>query len=793
MSDMKENLELLSRSLYRLPVAELTDEQLHAVVARAVLARLQPAWQGSLQAHCAGRRAYYFSAEYLLGKAVYNNLLCTGLTGEVEAALTACGRKLDQLDCVPDPPLGNGGLGRLAACFLDSGATLNLPLDGYGLRYRCGLFRQQIEDGFQVETVEDDLQYGDPWSVCCRADTVTVEFADFAVQAVPYDLPIPGYGTAHISTLRLWESVPIEPFDFDAFNRQDYTAAVTRRTAAENLTRVLYPNDTKEDGKRLRLRQQYFLCSASLQDLLRRYLRTPGSAPEKLGTAVVIQLNDTHPVLAIPEFIRLLLKQGLTLKTALGVANEVFCYTNHTVMPEAMESWDLALLASELPEIARLLCQLDDLFCAEMRAMGAEERLWHRVRPLRDGRIYMADLACWVCGYVNGVAALHTEILRRRVLRDWAQLYPDKILNRTNGITQRRFLALCNPSLSALLTHRLGSKNWITNLFQLEKLKPYADNGEVLAAFCETKKENKRRLARWMEGQGLHYDPARMLDVQIKRLHEYKRQLLHCLGILALAFQIEQEEITEFAPTTFLFAAKAAPGYARAKAIIKLIHAVGDYVARSPKAAPLLQVLFVPDYSVTAAERIIPAADVSEQISTAGTEASGTGNMKLMLNGAVTLGTYDGANVEIVAAAGEENNYIFGARVEDLDALRRGYDPKALYRSDPLLRQCLDALTDGTLSDRGTGCFADLKRSLLEPEADGVADRYFVLGDFQSYVHAKLQVNGDYLRSPTAFARKCWLNMCSAGVFSADRTIEEYANEIWRIDPVELPEYAENE
>ena len=470
MSDMKENLELLSRSLYRLPVAELTDEQLHAVVARAVLARLQPAWQGSLQAHCAGRRAYYFSAEYLLGKAVYNNLLCTGLTGEVEAALTACGRKLDQLDCVPDPPLGNGGLGRLAACFLDSGATLNLPLDGYGLRYRCGLFRQQIEDGFQVETVEDDLQYGDPWSVCCRADTVTVEFADFAVQAVPYDLPIPGYGTPHISTLRLWESVPIEPFDFDAFNRQDYTAAVTRRTAAENLTRVLYPNDTKEDGKRLRLRQQYFLCSASLQDLLRRYLHAPGCAPEKLGTAVVIQLNDTHPVLAIPEFIRLLLKQGLTLKTALGVANEVFCYTNHTVMPEAMESWDLALLASELPEIARLLCQLDDLFCAEMQALGAEERLWHRVRPLRDGRIYMADLACWVCGYVNGVAALHTEILRRRVLRDWAQLYPDKILNRTNGITQRRFLALCNPSLSALLTHRLGSKNWITNLFQLEKL-----------------------------------------------------------------------------------------------------------------------------------------------------------------------------------------------------------------------------------------------------------------------------------------------------------------------------------
>ena len=330
-------------------------------------------------------------------------------------------------------------------------------------------------------------------------------------------------------------------------------------------------------------------------------------------------------------------------------------------------------------------------------------------------------------------------------------------------------------------------------MFQLEKLKPYADNGEVLAAFCETKKENKRRLARWLERQGLYYDPARMLDVQIKRLHEYKRQLLHCLAILALAFQIEQGEITEFAPTTFLFAAKAAPGYARAKAIIKLIHAVGDYVSRSPKVAPLLQVLFVPDYSVTAAEWIIPAADVSEQISTAGTEASGTGNMKLMLNGAVTLGTYDGANVEIVAAAGEENNYIFGARVEELDALRRGYDPKALYRSDPLLRQCLDALTDGTLSDGDTGCFADLKRSLLEPEADGVADRYFVLGDFQSYVHAKLQVNADYLRSPTAFARKCWLNMCSAGVFSADRTIEEYANEIWRIDPVELPEYAENE
>lgn len=786
MPDMKENLELLARSLYRCSVAELTDEQLHTVVARAVLARLQPAWTGSLQAHGTGRRAYYFSAEYLPGKAVYNNLFCTGLTGETETALAACGSRLDQLDCVPDPPLGNGSSGRQAACFLDSGATLNLPLDGYGLRYRCSLFRQKIKDGFPVETVEDDLQHGDPWSVCCQADAVTVKFADFTVQAVPYDLPIPGYGTAHIFTLRLWDSVPIEPFDFDAFNRRDYGAAVAGCTAAENLTRVLYPHDTKEDGKRLRLRQQYFLCSASLQDLLRRYLRTPGSAPEKLGTAVVIQLNGTQPVLAIPELIRLLLKQGLTLETALDVSKNVFCYTNRTAMPEATESWDLALLASELPVIARLMCQLDDLFCAEMQVLGAGEQLWQRVRPLRDGCVYMADLACWVCRCVNGVWARNTNILRRQVLRDWAQLYPEKISDCTNGITPRRFLALCNSSLSALLTQRLGSKNWITNLSQLEKLKPYADNGEVLAAFCESKKENKCRLSRWLEGQGLYYDPSRLLDVQITHLHAYKRQLLGCLGILALAFLIEQGEITEFAPTTFLFAGKASPGYAQAKAVIKLIHAVGDYVTASPQTASLLQVVFVPDYSVTAAEWIIPAADVSEQISAAGTEAFGTGNMKLMLNGAVTLGTYDGVNGEIVAAAGKENNYIFGARVEDLEILRRGYDPRIIYGTDPLLRQCLDALTDGTLSDGGTGCFAELKRSLLEPESDGVADRYFVLQDFHPYVQTKLQANGDYLRSPTAFARKGWLNVCSAGEFSADRTVAEYAREIWQINPVDL-------
>ena len=773
MSDMKENLELLSRSLYRLPVAELTDEQLHAVVARAVLARLQPAWQGSLQAHCAGRRAYYFSAEYLLGKAVYNNLLCTGLTGEVEAALTACGRQLDQLDCVPDPPLGNGGLGRLAACFLDSGATLNLPLDGYGLRYRCGLFRQQIEDGFQVETVEDNLQYGDPWSVCCRADTVTVKFADFAVQAVPYDLPIPGYGTAHISTLRLWESVPIEPFNFDAFNRQDYTAAVTRRTAAENLTRVLYPNDTKEDGKRLRLRQQYFLCSASLQDLLRRYLRTPGSAPEKLGTAVVIQLNDTHPVLAIPELVRLLLKQGMTLEAALGVAKEVFCYTNHTVMPEAMESWDLALLASELPEIARLLCQLDDLFCAEMQALGAEERLWHRVRPLRDGRIYMADLACWVCGYVNGVAALHTEILRRRVLRDWAQLYPDKILNRTNGITQRRFLALCNPSLSALLTHRLGSKNWITNLFQLEKLKPYADNGEVLAAFCENKKENKRRLARWMEGQGLHYDPARMLDVQIKRLHEYKRQLLCAMRITQLQLMLHDDPDQPFQPRTFLFAAKAAPGYATAKRIIQLLCSLAADVNADPVCRGKLQVYFLPNYRVSAAEMLMPAAQVSEQISTAGKEASGTGNMKLMMNGAVTIGTLDGANVEMFEQLGADNMFLFGLHADEAEALRAaGYDPQAYVRRSPWLGRVLERMSRGYADGES---YADLVSSLLYG-----GDPYLLLADFDDYAatHERLYTT---ITGPAERARLSLVNIARSGIFAADRAVREYAERIWEV------------
>lgn len=787
MTALQKNMELFAKAEYQKEICALTPEELHHVVARTIMAKCASNWATSQQLHADTRRACYFSAEFLVGRAVFNNLLCCGVTDEVEGILEAQGVPLKRLEHIEDALLGNGGLGRLAACFLDSAATLNLPLDGYGIRYRSGLFRQEFQNGFQVETVEDWLQYGDPWSVCRKEDTVTVHFADGDVLAVPYDMPVIGYGTNHVSTLRLWQCEPTEPFDFALFNEQKYDEAMQAKNAAENISRVLYPNDSTREGKLLRLRQQYFFCSASLQNILKSYTQHHGRDYRNLSHYVTVQLNDTHPVISVPELIRLLTQDGVSFSEALQTAKQVFNYTNHTVMQEALETWDFSLIEQVLPEVAAIIQKIDAAFQAELKTKGNQERHLSELQILQNATVHMAYLACYTAAHINGVAQLHTEILKQDVLRAWYTLYPEKFCNKTNGITQRRWLYLCNPELSALISRLLGNTDWITNLDLLRQLEPFAQDEQVLQAFRRIKQENKLHLCRYMEQQdGLVFDTNRMLDVQIKRLHEYKRQFLNILAVLELYFEIREGTLTDFAPTTFLFGAKAAPGYLRAKAVIKLIHAVGDLIDSDDQVRQFIQVVFVPDYNVSYAEKIVAAADVSEQISTAGTEASGTGNMKLMLNGAVTLGTYDGANIEIVQEAGEENNYIFGARVEEIEKIKSSYNPLALYKQNPKLKRCLDALTDGTLSDDGMGMFKELRNSLLEDADWHRADQYYLLLDFEDYLQTKIQVNRDYSKDADAFTKKCWMNLCNAGKFSSDRTVQEYADEIWNIHPVKL-------
>ncbi len=758
----------------------LSPDQLHEALAHCVHHRIAAARRRSTHRHDSRRRTYYLSAEYLMGRLVHNNLLCSGLLDEATEALVQLGIDPARLEEIEDAALGNGGLGRLAACYLDAAATCGLPLDGYGIRYRFGLFRQTFVDGFQREYPDDWARLGDPWSVRREEDALTIVFSDHTVRAVPYDMPVIGYGAKHIANLRLWQAEPLAPFDFALFNDQKYDRALQAKNRAEDLSRVLYPNDTTAAGKLLRLSQQYFFASASMQDILRRYEATCGCDFTLLPRAVSIQLNDTHPVIAIPELVRLLVKRGLSFGQAAEIAAEVFNYTNHTVMAEALEVWDMAVVRKVNPEIAAILRKLSARFDKELDRMGVPADARPHLQIVQGERVHMAHLACRYGSHINGVAALHTEILKSDVLGEWHKLYPEKIGNVTNGITPRRWLKLCNPALSALLTELLGGEEWVTDLTQLAKLAPFAADNAVLDRFVAIKQENKRRLAAHLaQKEATVVCSDWMFDVQIKRLHEYKRQLLNILCILELYFEIKEGSLTDYTPTVFFFGAKAAPGYARAKGIIKLCHEVARLIAADPVVSRYLQVVFVTDYNVSYAERMVAAADVSEQISTAGTEASGTGNMKLMLNGAVTLGTYDGANIEIVCEAGEENNYIFGARVEDLQ--RHDHDPKSLYEQDHRMRRCVDALTDGTLDDGGTGYFHELRTALLEGASWHAPDHYYVLGDFAACLAAKKQVAADYGKHRREFAAKQWRNLCAAGFFSADRAIREYAKRIWKI------------
>ena len=760
-----------------------TPQELHTALGNAVMEYAAENWEKSRNAHLQSRRACYFSMEFLVGRAVFNNILCLGLYDDVQAVFSEMGKNLSDLEEIEDAALGNGGLGRLAACFLDSAASLDLPLDGYGIRYKYGLFKQGIEDGFQTETADNWTKYGDPWSVRNEDDTVEVKFNGQTVKAVPYDMPIFGCKTKHISTLRLWQSEAINEFDFALFNQQKYTEASLEKNSAEDISRVLYPNDDTREGKKLRLKQQYFFCSASLQDITKKHLERFGTL-ENIADSITIQLNDTHPVISIPEFIRIMMNNGMNFEKAFSIAVKVFNYTNHTVMPEALEKWDCGLVEELLPEVYAIILQINEKLIAQMYEKGKTPEEIAKIKIVRNGLVNMADMAVYCSSYVNGVAEIHTEILKDTVLADWYKIYPERFQNKTNGITQRRWLALCNRPLSAFITELLGNDDWMTNLDKLKELEKYADDEKIINRFINIKKENKVQLADYIfKKEGIKLDPDFVFDIQIKRLHEYKRQLLNAFSILYIYFGIKSGEIKNMHPTAFIFGAKSAPGYRRAKGIIKYINEIAKLIDNDEEVSKYMKVVFVSNYNVSYAEKLIPAADISEQISTAGTEASGTGNMKLMLNGAVTLGTYDGANIEIVREAGEDNNYIFGARVEELKDIMPKYDSRKLLSENPKIRRVVETLIDGTVSDGGTGYFRELYFSLTDGASWHSPDNYYLLGDLESYVDVKLRCIADF-SGRKYIGKKLWYNMCNAGKFSSDRTISDYAENIWHIGKV---------
>ena len=768
----------IDRELARLGISPETasPKELYTAVSQAAMKLLMPRWQAQPE----GKRACYFSAEFLLGRVVSANLMNLGLLEEWNQWLERHHLPLNILEEIEDDALGNGGLGRLAACFLDSAATQGVPLDGYGIRYRYGLFRQKIEDGFQREYPDDWLRFGDPWSVRREEESILISFRDQQVRAVPYDMPVIGYGQKGlVNTLRLWQAEPVEELDLTAFNRQDYDAAYRDRNRAEALSAVLYPNDDTLEGKRLRLKQQYFFSSASLQSILRGYIARRGEDFTHLSEEVAIQLNDTHPTVSIPELLRLLMEEHLlSFEEAFPLVQGVFAYTNHTIMAEALEKWDVELLLSVVPQVYPYIVLLNNRLRRELRDRGITGKEAEPYFILDGTRVHMARMAVYATHSTNGVARIHTDILKAQTLREWYALWPERLSNKTNGITQRRWLALCNPELSSLITDETGD-GWLTDLGQLEQLVPVLEDGAVIARFQQVKEEKKRQLRDYVAGrEGFELREDFLFDVQIKRLHEYKRQLLNAFSILDAYWGLKEGRITDFQPTAYLFGAKAAPGYYRAKGIIKYIGEVARLINGDPEMKDLMQVLFVQNYDVSYAEKLIPAADVSEQISTAGTEASGTSNMKFMLNGAVTLGTLDGANIEIVEQAGAENNYIFGATVEEIQDPGRTDTPEGLCEAQPRLRRVVESLVDGTFNDGGTGMFRELYDSLMKGASWHKPDQYDLLLDFASYCDARLRTNRDY-QNRGEFAHKCLMNIAHAGPFSSDRTIIQYAREIW--------------
>ncbi|MCI6574503.1 MAG: glycogen/starch/alpha-glucan phosphorylase [Actinomycetaceae bacterium] len=748
------------------------------------VAQLAHNWEKSERRYCAGRMEHYFSAEFLMGRALLNNLNNLGLIEQARDAVSTHGKELaDVLDAEHDAALGNGGLGRLAACFLDSCATLNLPVRGYGILYRYGLFKQLFENGYQKEVPDSWMEEGYPFVIRREEEQKLVSYADLTVRAIPYDMPITGYGTNNVNTLRLWKAEPMEEFDYNAFNSQRFTDAIVERERVHDICRVLYPNDSTFEGKVLRVRQQYFFCSASLQTIVENELTQRGDLTH-FAQFNAVQLNDTHPVLAIPELMRILLDEhGFEWDAAWDIVSHSFAYTNHTVLAEALETWEISIFERLFPRILEIIREIDRRFRDELAAQGFDQGKINYMAPIDGQRVRMAWIACYAAYSINGVAALHTEIIKKETLHDWYEVWPEKFNNKTNGVTPRRWLHLCNPRLAELLTQELGSDAWVRDLDLLRPLRERADDGDLLLRLGTIKHQNKEDFARWIKDrQGIEINPDAIFDVQIKRLHEYKRQLLNAFYILDLYFRIKDGD-RAVPPRVFIFGAKAAPGYLRAKAIIKLINEIARLVNNDPDVSDLIKVVFVENYNVSPAEHIIPAADISEQISTAGKEASGTSNMKFMMNGALTLGTMDGANVEILDAVGDDNAYIFGAHEDELQELRRDYSPWAVAENTPGLQRVLNALVDGTLSDDGTGAFYDLRSSLLEPQGWDGADVYYVIGDFAAYRSRRDQMASDYYADPRAWFAKTWINIVESGRFSSDRTINDYATDVWKISP----------
>ena len=758
---------------YDVTLQEATPQELHEALGEAVMMAISDNWSSSKKARLQQRKAYYFSAEYLIGRLVYSNLYNLGILDEMKQLFAAQGVDLAVLEEIEDAALGNGGLGRLAACFLDSAASCDIPLSGYGLRYKFGLFKQSFDDqGSQKENADDWTKFGDPWSYRRYNHTVKVKFPEHTVLAVPYDVPIIGYDTHNINTLRLWQCEAEEELDFSAFNDQDYLRALDQKNKAEDITRVLYPNDSTWEGKRLRIKQQYVLSSASLQDMLRTFKTAHGNDLSRFADYYAVQLNDTHPAMSIPELIRLLMDEGMDFDQSFSIAQRTFSYTNHTVMSEALEKWPLDLLGSVVPEIVDIIRRIDEKLQREHPGLFI----------IKDNTAHMANLSVYVSSYVNGVAEIHSQILKDDLFHDWYQVYPDRFQNKTNGVTPRRWMGLCNPELTQMLKYRIGG-DFLKDLDKLSELKPMIDD-DMVRQFNAIKRQKKEQLCKAIaEKEGVQLNPDFIFDVQIKRLHEYKRQLMNALSIVDIYFRLKNGELPDFQPTVYIFGAKSAPGYARAKAIIRYINRIAKLINSDPAVSDKLKVVFVQNYNCSYAELIIPAADISEQISPAGTEASGTGNMKLMLNGAVTLGTLDGANVEIAQEAGMDNEYIFGHTVQEINNAKDSYCARSIYDTDSHLHRAIDTLVDGTVPTD------DAQRELYHALLDGAswhkADNYFVLMDYASYMDAKLRVNRDYA-DRLAFGRKCLENVASGAKFSSDRTIRQYADEIWHIKPVKF-------
>lgn len=778
---IKEGIERYLKVKHGISLKEAKDYEIFNAVSLTILESIIDAWNETKETYNRGRMAYYLSAEYLMGRALGNNLMNLGLYDEVKEVLEELKIDINKIEEVEeDAGLGNGGLGRLAACFVESSATLDMPLMGYGIRYSNGLFKQNIENGFQTECEDAWLKYGEVWGIRKDDETQIIKYSDMTVKAVPYDIPIIGYRTKNINTLRLWQCEALREFDFNLFNNQQYIEAVSARNKAEDISRVLYPNDTAEAGKILRLRQQYFFSSASMKDIIKKHKQRFGSDFSEFSKYNVAQLNDTHPTISILEFIRILVdEENVDFWNALNIAKEFFAYTNHTILAEALEKWDVKFFDRLFPRLLQIAYQVDDALMNEIRQKGYDEGAIWNFRIVANNQIRMANLAIFVGRAVNGVAALHTEILKKVELKQWYNIYPNKFQNKTNGITPRRWLRLCNKELSEFITELLGTDEWVKKLTLLKNLEKYKDDEKVLKKLMDIKHIKKVQLAAYIkQEEGIIIDPDSFFDIQIKRLHEYKRQLLNALYILDLYYRVKEDPSLDMPKTTFIFGAKAFPGYRRAKGIIKFINEIARLIDSDEEASKKMKVVFVHNYRISYAEKLFPGSDLSKQISTAGKEASGTGNMKFMLNATPTFGTYDGANIEIVQQSGEENNYIFGLRVEDIEKIKHSYDPRGLYLQNPSIKRVVDTLINGTLDDGGTGYFEDLYNALIEER-----DQYYVLADFDAFKQAEEKVFEDY-KDKKKWAQKCLANLANVGAFSSDRTISQYADEIWDIKPV---------